>query len=98
MCAFRVGIGHASFSASTDSRSDGVSHPDTEADAVNGPDMQRGVSADRADAPASILIPVLSALGSHLHCTCSLVCQRWLSLKWFSCLLSAMRRPGAAAW
>ena len=77
----------ASLSASTDSQSDGVFHPDTEVD----PDMQRGASAGWADAPASILVPIVSALGSHQHCTCCLVCQRWLHLlSEFWCLLSAM--------
>ena len=70
----------ASLRASLHRRLVGVSYPDTEVARNCSPNMQRGVPGGWAGAPASILVPIVSAVDNHQHCTCCLVCQRWLHL------------------
>ena len=70
------------FCTSTDSRLSGdarLSPLNTEV-ARGGSDMKRDVYGGWASAPASVLAPIVRALGTHQHCTCCLVCRQWLHL------------------
>lgn len=64
---------------SIDSRLSGDSPLNTEV-ARGGSDMKRDVYGGWASAPASVLAPIVRALGTHQHCMCCLVCRQWLHL------------------
>lgn len=78
--------------ASTDSGLNGVEarlSPRNIEVALGGSDMKRDVYGGWASAPASVLAPIVGALGTHQHFTCCLVCRHWLHL--LSELVSLLR-------